>query len=211
MKQIVMVVLVSVFTAATVTVVMNQGSAKQLGRVKSLQIQSAPSLMDTPQQVETAPKAAKAPMRLEIPVEDVPAASTSETLTRLDGSKISLQDYIDQTSGNIRLIYFWATWCGVCIHEIPNIQAVADQFAANDVLVTGFSVDKAGLDTVAAFVKDQNIKTDILVADQGVTSTFGGVNGIPTSFLMDRDGKMIKKFVGAKGKAAYEEAIKQLL
>lgn len=98
--------------------------------------------------------------------------------------------------GKSLLITFFATWCPPCIQEIPNLIDLQKKYGPRNFSVLGLSVDQEGKEVVKDLVTRKKINYPVLMADNAVTRNFGGVYGIPTSFLVNSKGKVVKKYTG---------------
>lgn len=111
-------------------------------------------------------------------------------VTDLDGRRISLES----SRGRVVLVNFWATWCGPCRQEIPDLKTLRREFSESlDVL--GISTDTSP-EGVRTFVKDIEIDYPVVLAAPSVWKTFPPVESLPTTFLLDRDGRLAKVHVG---------------
>ena len=117
-----------------------------------------------------------------------------------------------QLSGKVAIIDFWATWCPPCKKEIPHFIELYDEYADDGLVIVGISVDE-DINALETFVPENGINYVMLKADKEgrVVNDFGGITGIPTTFLIDRDGNIAAKFIGYREKAVFEEALKELL
>ncbi len=97
--------------------------------------------------------------------------------------------------GNVLLINFFATWCGPCRREIPELVKLQEKHADDHFSVVGISVDR-GKKSVAKFAKKMKINYPVAMGDDKVLDDFGGVDGIPVSFLVDRTGYVVKSYTG---------------
>ena len=127
------------------------------------------------------------------------------TLKSIDGKTIKLSDY----KGKIVIIDFWATWCGPCRKGIPDLIEIQKQYP-KDVVVLGISVDRETAKDVAPFVKNNKINYSVALFTEDVIKSFGGINSIPTSFVIDKKGNIVKKFVGLQPKSAYTDLLNSL-
>lgn len=117
----------------------------------------------------------------------------------------------DTFAGKSLLITFFATWCPPCIQEIPNLIEVQNEFGPKKFSVVALSVDQGGSTLVKKLVEKKKINYPVMMADSRVTSDFGGVYGIPTSFLINRRGNVVKKYTGYIPHSVLIKDIKQVL
>ena len=128
-------------------------------------------------------------------------------LTDLNGHEVSSA----QLKGKVVVVDFWATWCVPCIGEIPGYIELQKKYADKGLVIVGVSVDQKGPDYVRKFVKAKGMNYTIAMADDTITDTFGGFDAIPTTFLIDREGRIINRKTGAVPEAQYEKLIQQAL
>lgn len=126
-------------------------------------------------------------------------------LKNLEGKTVKLSDF----KNKIVIVDFWATWCGPCRKGIPDLVSLQKQYG-KDVVVLGITVDD-DLAEVPPFAKKYNINYPILYADSKVIKDFGGIEAIPTSFIIDKKGNIVDKHVGLVAKSVYEKKIKELM
>ena len=114
--------------------------------------------------------------------------------------------------GKVVIIDFWATWCPPCKKEIPHFIELHEEYKDQGLLVVGISVDE-DINALEEFVKDNNVNYISLKMDkeQKIVGLFGGIKGIPTTFIVDREGNIVEKFVGYRDKEVFVEAIEKLL
>lgn len=129
------------------------------------------------------------------------------TLESTNGSSVSLAD----SNGKIRVIDFWATWCPPCRKGIPEFVELYDEYKGQGVEVIGISMDQGGMDVVRPFAERMNMNYPVLLGDAKVVADFGGVKAIPTAFVVDQKGNIIKKYIGYQPKAVFENDIQILL
>lgn len=129
------------------------------------------------------------------------------TLHALDGSEVSLRQF----RGKVVLLNFWATWCGPCRREIPDFIAMTDDYKDKDFEIIGVSVDQGGVNQVRPFVRSAKINYTILVDGGRISPAYGGIPSIPTTFMIDREGRIAEKFVGLRGRHVFENAAQRLL
>ena len=129
------------------------------------------------------------------------------TLKNLNGDEISLSDL----KGKIVFINFWATWCGPCREEIPTFVELQKEYGSDKLAILGISVDQGDLSVVPEFAKNFNINYEILYATAEVVRKYGGISGIPTTFVVDRDGYLRDRMVGFPGKDYFDQVINFLM
>jgi len=95
-----------------------------------------------------------------------------------------------QLQGRVVLVNFWATWCLPCRAEMPGLQRVYDERRAAGFTVVGISMDEGSREPVTKFLKDHGITYPVAMATAEAVAGFGGVNDYPTSFLIDRRGRL---------------------
>ncbi len=129
------------------------------------------------------------------------------TLPDLDNKQVTLESF----KGKVVLLNFWATWCGPCKAEIPGFVELQSQYK-DDLVVVGFSVDDPA-DKARAFADEYKINYPVLLGlgRDEVQDAYGPIWGIPTSFLIGRDGRVCKKHMGIAPKAVFEKEIQALL
>jgi peroxiredoxin len=124
-----------------------------------------------------------------------------------DGKTVRLSDY----KGKVILLDFWATWCGPCKIEIPWFIDFERKYKDRGFAVIGVSMDEEGWTVVKPFVTDLAINYRILQGSDQTAQMYGGVEALPTTFLIDRDGKIAATHVGLAGKEDFENGIKKLV
>ena len=124
---------------------------------------------------------------------DVGARMPDYSAMNLDGSKFELASKRDK----VVLLNVWATWCGPCRFEIPELQRMHDQYASRGFEVVGVSVDESGVESVRQFVNEQKMRYPIALDPQGKLASILQTSVLPTSVLLDRNGKIVWKKYGA--------------
>jgi len=124
-----------------------------------------------------------------------------------DGKTVKLSDY----KGKVVIIDFWATWCPPCRKGIPDLISIQNEYK-KDVVIVGISLDgEKTLKDVPGFVKSYGINYPIVYGDDKVVAAYGGIEGIPTAFIVDKKGNVVDKHVGLVPKDTYINKIKELL
>jgi thiol-disulfide isomerase/thioredoxin len=128
------------------------------------------------------------------------------TLTSLSGEKIDLQDY----RGKVVLLDFWATWCGPCRIEIPGFVQLQNKYGSQGFAVIGVSMDD-GPEPVRRFYKDFRMNYPVAMGSDKLGMLYGGIFGLPTTFLIGRDGRIYAKHEGLTDASVFESEIRELL
>jgi peroxiredoxin len=124
-----------------------------------------------------------------------------------NGSSVKLSDY----RGKVLLLNFWATWCGPCTLEIPWFIEFEQEFKSRGFEVVGVSMDDEGWAAIKPYVAEHKMNYRVLLGDDSVSQLYGGVEALPTTFIIDRDGKIASVHVGLAGKDEYLNEIQSLL
>jgi thiol-disulfide isomerase/thioredoxin len=129
------------------------------------------------------------------------------SLESLDGKTTRLSDF----RGKAVLLNFWATWCGPCKIEMPWFVDFQKQYGSQGLQIVGVAMDDASKEDIGKFAKDMGVNYPILIGKEAVGDQYGGVPALPETFLIARDGKIVDKIIGLRGKAEIEDAIKEAL
>jgi cytochrome c biogenesis protein CcmG, thiol:disulfide interchange protein DsbE len=128
------------------------------------------------------------------------------TRTDLAGKTLSLRRY----RGKIVLLNFWATWCGPCITELPTLEAWQNTYGAAGLQIVGVSMDDDSAPVKRAYEK-YRLNYPVAMGDTQLAEIFGGVLGLPLSYLIDPDGRVVGRYQGELDLAQLESKIKSLL
>ena len=128
-------------------------------------------------------------------------------LADLEGKTVRSTDL----KGKVVVLDFWATWCPPCRAEIPDFIALQKKYSAVGLAVIGVSVDQASLKTVKAFAEKNGINYPVVLADNKIVDSFGGIDGLPTTFIIDRKGNIVKQHLGFTPSTTIEKEVKALL
>jgi thiol-disulfide isomerase/thioredoxin len=129
------------------------------------------------------------------------------TLESLDGQSVTLSNL----RGKAVLLNFWATWCGPCKIETPWLVELQKQYGPQGLQIIGVEAGDDGKDDIAKFAKDMGMNYPVLLGKESVDDAYGGMPALPESFFIGRDGKIVDKIIGLRGRADIEESIKKAL
>jgi thiol-disulfide isomerase/thioredoxin len=149
-------------------------------------------------------------------VKATPADEPLVTLTDLQGNNFSLASF----KGKVVFVDFWATWCEGCQDEMPSLIELQKQYGDKGFTILGVAMDVEGKRVVEPFVQKMRYKTDtgpaamnfpIAIGNDDIAKQFGGFIGMPAVFLISREGKIAKKYLGVTSQDSLEKEIKSLL
>jgi peroxiredoxin len=128
-------------------------------------------------------------------------------LKDVNGKVIRLSDY----KGKAVMLDFWATWCGPCQIEIPWFMDFERKYRDQGLVVIGVAMDDDGWKSVKPFMEQMKINYRIVMGDDHTADLYGGLEALPTTVLVDRDGRVASMHVGLAGKQEFQDAIEKLL
>ena len=131
-----------------------------------------------------------------------PRPAPDFTLTQLSGQPLRLSDY----RGKVVLLDFWATWCEPCRAEIPHFVDLQNQYGSKGLQVIGVSMDDSR-DPVPTFYQQFKMNYPVVMGNAHIGEEYGGVLGLPIAFVIDRDGLIQAKHMGATDAAIFEKEI----
>jgi len=134
-------------------------------------------------------------------------AAPDFTLETLDGKTMHLSDF----KGKGVLLNFWATWCQPCKIEMPWFAELQKQYGPQGLQIVGVAMDDASPKEIGEFAHDLGVNYPILVGKEEVGNAYGGVQFLPATFYIGRDGKIVDKVFGLKGRGEIEDSIKKAL
>jgi cytochrome c biogenesis protein CcmG/thiol:disulfide interchange protein DsbE len=129
------------------------------------------------------------------------------SLKDADGKVVHLSDY----KGKVVLLDFWATWCGPCKIEIPWFMDMQRKNKDKGFEVLGIAMDDEGWEVVKPFLADLGVNYRVVIGTDSTADRYGGVDALPTTFLIDRSGKIAAVHVGLASKRDFEDGIQELL
>jgi thiol-disulfide isomerase/thioredoxin len=128
-------------------------------------------------------------------------------LPSLDGKNLKLSDL----RGKAVLLNFWATYCGPCKIEMPWFVELQKEYGPQGFQIVGVAMDDASNEEIAKFAKEMGVNYPILLGKDSVADSYGGVNVLPTTFFLDRDGKLIAREFGLRSRSDFVDDIKKAL
>ncbi len=140
----------------------------------------------------------------------IPSFST----TTVRGASISSEDL----HGNVAVINFWGTWCPPCVEEIPHFQKTYERLKDKNLTVLGIAVPQGGRGTkpdVLSFMKDKGMTYPVVMHENvpmdALQNAYGNIRGLPTTFVLDGQGKLAQSFVGYTGEEKLKNAVEPLV
>jgi thiol-disulfide isomerase/thioredoxin len=125
---------------------------------------------------------------------DPPVPAPPETFAALDGTRVRLADF----KGRVVLVNFWATWCAPCIFEMPSLDRLQAALGDRGLAVLAVSIDRGGVKVIRPFAKRLGLEhLGLYHDDKGALFQAFGVTGLPTTFLIDRRGRIVGAYPGA--------------
>ncbi len=128
-------------------------------------------------------------------------------LKDVNGKVVHLADY----RGKVVLLDFWATWCGPCRIEIPWFMDLERKNKDRGFAVLGVSMDDEGWEVVKPFLAELGVNYRVVMGSDSTAEAYGGVDSLPTTFLIDRDGKIAAVHIGLASRRDFEDGVEQLL
>lgn len=129
------------------------------------------------------------------------------TLETPSGETLASGDF----AGKVIILNFWATWCEPCTREIPDLISLYDAYKNEGLVVIGISVDRDGSGVVRQFMYNYGVGYPIVMSDYTVELDYGGIDSIPTTFFIDRTGRIADYVVGSQSETFFEDRIVPLL
>ena len=126
------------------------------------------------------------------------------SLESLDGRTVHLSDY----HGKAVLLNFWATWCPPCKIEMPWFEDLQKQYGPQGLQVVGIAMDDSSKEDISKFAKGMGVNYPILIGKESVGDAYGGIPYLPTTFFIDRDGKLVNRAFGLKSRSEIEDEVR---
>jgi len=140
-----------------------------------------------------------------IPVGERPPVTPQWAATTLEGAEVGSAAFF----GEVYVVTFWATWCRVCAVELPGIQRLHERWQG-EVPVVGISIDD-GASTVRSHAAEKGYAFPMVMADRPLRMAFGGIPGVPTTFVVDRAGVVRHTLIGVTAPGTLERAVRRLV
>ncbi|HYY69845.1 MAG TPA: TlpA disulfide reductase family protein [Terriglobales bacterium] len=128
-------------------------------------------------------------------------------LKSLEGKPVRLSDF----RGKAVLLNFWATWCAPCKVEMPWFVDLQKQYGTQGLQVIGVAMDDSGEEAIAKFAGEMGVNYPVLIGKEAVGDAYGGVEFLPTTFFIDRQGRVVDRVFGLVGHSDIEDNIKKAL
>jgi peroxiredoxin len=143
------------------------------------------------------------------PLVAVGRAAPDFALPRLDGQVVRLSDY----RGKVVFLNIWATWCGPCREEMPSMEKLYQEMKGEDFVILAVSIDALGAAAVKPFMAELKLTFPALLDPQGAIRRLYNTTGVPESFILDKNGIVAAKIIGARNWASPDvvQAFKDLL
>jgi len=144
------------------------------------------------------------------PLPEAPKAGTTApdfTLPDLKGKDVRLSSF----KGKAVVVDFWATWCDPCKIEMPWLVDLQKKYGPQGLQIIGVAMDDADEQTIAAFAHKMGVNYPVLKGTEAVADLYGGLDGLPATFFVDRSGKVVDVAVGLTNQSVLEDSIKRAL
>jgi thiol-disulfide isomerase/thioredoxin len=130
------------------------------------------------------------------PESDEPKPVPPLTLELVDGSGTYS---LEAQKGKVLLVDFWATWCAPCIAELPHLQKLSESYDPEGFAMVGIVLESGDREEIHGFIKERSITYPNLLGEEGSKESFGPFLGFPTKYLVDKEGYVVKRYVGVVG------------
>jgi thiol-disulfide isomerase/thioredoxin len=144
------------------------------------------------------------------PQDDGPANGTMApdfTLKTLDGKEVSLSSM----KGKAVMVNFWATWCEPCKSEMPWLVDLQEKYRKDGFEILGVAMDDSSQKEISEFSRKKKVNYTVVIGSEKVADLYGGLDGLPTNFFLDRNGKVIDSFKGLRSESVIVDDIKKAL
>ena len=128
-------------------------------------------------------------------------------LQSIDGKTVRLSDF----RGKAVLLNFWATWCAPCKIEMPWFVELQKQYGSQGFQIVGVAMDDASASDIKDFAQEMGVNYPVLIGKESVGDAYGGVQFLPENFYIDRNGRVVNRAFGLKGRGEIEDEIKKII
>ncbi|MEA3346635.1 MAG: redoxin domain-containing protein [Candidatus Auribacterota bacterium] len=128
-------------------------------------------------------------------------------LPALEGKSLRLSDFEDK----VIILDFWATNCPPCRKGIPDFIKLYNKYRDKGLVIIGVSLDRGNVEKVKRFCQNKGVNYPVAIGNYEVTESYGGIRYIPTTFIIDKNKNIVKKFIGYTSIDVFEREIKTLL
>jgi peroxiredoxin len=161
---------------------------------------------------EASPQPAESPAQVQAKPDQVQGQADTNlapdfTLTSINGDQVSLSNF----KGKVLIIDFWATWCPPCVKGVPEFSELYRTYKDKGFEIVGISVDREGPTVVKNFIEKNKVPYTVVMANMAVVDAYQVYTGIPTTFIVDREGRIADKVIGYQPKSYFEDQLKKLL
>jgi peroxiredoxin len=131
------------------------------------------------------------------------------SLQDLNGKTVKLANL----KGKAVILDFWATWCPPCRAEIPDLNALYKEYKKKGATIVGVALDEGGKAAILEGMKKYKLTLDypVLIGNPDVSRQYGGIDAIPTTFILDKKGNIVNKYVGLQEKQVFIQDLKEIL
>jgi thiol-disulfide isomerase/thioredoxin len=136
---------------------------------------------------------------------DKPIALPVFSIVDLDGKPMSSEAW----RGKVVLVNFWATWCGYCVQEMPELVALQDRYRGQ-LIVVGLSTDTIPPDAVRSFAREKGLNYPVAIAGPDVQKAFGGISSLPSTFVVNPQGRIVQRHLGVLNPVLTEHEVRSL-
>ncbi len=134
-------------------------------------------------------------------------AAPNFSLQDMNGKTVSLADY----RGKAVVLNFWATWCPPCKIEMPWFEELQQKYGAQGLQVVGVALDDTSKEDIAKFVQEMKVNYPVVFGTEATSDAYGGVEMLPTTFYIDRNGKITDRVLGLVDKKEIEESALKII
>jgi thiol-disulfide isomerase/thioredoxin len=139
------------------------------------------------------------------PAGDEPKPAPSLNLELVDGGGTFS---LEAQKGKVVLVDIWATWCAPCISELPHLQKLSESYDPEEFVMVGIVLESGDREEILDFIQERSITYPNLLGEDGTKESFGPFLGFPTKYLIDKEGHVLKRYMGVVGDQVVEDVEK---